>query len=245
MTLQRPIDCRFSARIGTSWGQSPAQSNHLPTCVVQVGVHIAVHQPAVTQEQISWLEREVVRIAEAIREMVERIAERARDRARPRGRDDDWGWSRWLAGVHETLKLVQGLYERMIASADRAEQAVARVDQAIAKLDGLEQRVGRAYDRLERSITGEERRLSFWYFLLLGAVAGCAGAYVTGVIAAGAHWLLEVMGFPRREGLTGAAAGLWSRSFPEVSKPRGHVPRVVGLLGRPVPERGPEPVRPW
>ena len=95
----------------------------------------------------------------------------------------------------------------MIASADRAEQAVARVDQTIAKLDGLEQRVGRAYDRLEWSITSEERRLSFWYFLLFGAVAGCAGAYVPGVIAASAHWLLEVMGFPRQGGLTGAAAG--------------------------------------
>ena len=51
-------------------------------------------QLAEKQEQISWLEREVVRIAQAIRELVERIAERARERARPRGRDDDWGWSR-------------------------------------------------------------------------------------------------------------------------------------------------------
>ena len=32
-----------------------------------------------------------------------------------------------MAGVHETLKLVQGLYERMIASADRAEQEAEKI----------------------------------------------------------------------------------------------------------------------
>ena len=47
----------------------------------------------------------------------------------------------------------------------------------------------------ERSITSEERRLSFWYFLLFVSVAGCAGAYLRGVVAASAHWLLEVVGF--------------------------------------------------
>ena len=80
-------------------------------------------------------------------------------------------------------KMLQHLGIAAVAhgSADRAEQAVARV--------------GRAYDRLERSITSEERRLSFWCFLLFGAVAGCAGAYVPGVVADGAHWLLEVVGF--------------------------------------------------
>ena len=54
-------------------------------------------------------------------------------------------------------------------------------------MGGLEERVSRAYDRLELSITSEERRLSFWYFLLFGAVVGYAGAYVPGVIAASAH----------------------------------------------------------
>ena len=66
-----------------------------------------------------------------------------------------------MAGVHETLKQVQGLYERMIASADRAEQEAAQiytarveVDKAIARMDIIEERVRRAYNALDHAIIG-------------------------------------------------------------------------------------------
>ena len=54
----------------------------------------ADQQLAAKQAQISWLEREVQRIAQMIRELMERIAARSRERERPRGRGEDWGWSR-------------------------------------------------------------------------------------------------------------------------------------------------------
>ena len=40
-----------------------------------------------------------------------------------------------MAGVHETLKLVKGLYERMIASADRAEQEAKKIYKARVEVD--------------------------------------------------------------------------------------------------------------
>ena len=56
----------------------------------------ADQQLAAKQAQISWLEREVQRIAQMIRELMERIAARSREpeQERPRGRGEDWGWSR-------------------------------------------------------------------------------------------------------------------------------------------------------
>ena len=56
----------------------------------------ADEQLAAKQAQISWLEREVQRIAQVIREVMERIAARSREpeQERPRGRGEDWGRSR-------------------------------------------------------------------------------------------------------------------------------------------------------
>ena len=90
-----------------------------------------------------------------------------------------------MAGVHETLKLVQGLYERMIASADRAEQeaekiykARVEVDKAIARMGVIEDRVERAYDALEKSIKGETLNFSRWTYFYVGVVAGIIGGLV-------------------------------------------------------------------
>ena len=91
-----------------------------------------------------------------------------------------------MAGVHETLKLVQGLYERMIASADRAEQeaekiykARVEVDQAIARTGGLEERVERADGALGKAIKTETQNFKRWAFFKMGVLAGCVGGLVT------------------------------------------------------------------
>ena len=88
-----------------------------------------------------------------------------------------------MAGVHETLKLVQGLYERMIASADRAEQeaekiykARVEVDQAIARMGGLEERADGA---LGKAIKTETQNFKRWAFFKMGVLAGCVGGLVT------------------------------------------------------------------
>ena len=90
-----------------------------------------------------------------------------------------------MAGVHETLKLVQGLYERMIASADRAEQeaekiykARVEVDQAIARMGVIEERVERAYDALEKAIKSETLNFSRWTYLSVGVIGGSIGGLV-------------------------------------------------------------------
>ena len=63
-------------------------------------------------------------------------------------------------GVHETLKQVQALYAQMIGSADRAEQAVKRMDVAIARMEGLERRIDAAYNALDQAIKSETQHWS-------------------------------------------------------------------------------------
>ena len=85
-------------------------------------------------------------------------------------------------GVHETLKQVQALYAQMIGSADRAEQAVKRMDVAIARMEGLERRIDAAYNALDQAIKSETQHWSRWTYFTVGVLAGIIGGLVVLVI---------------------------------------------------------------
>ena len=83
-----------------------------------------------------------------------------------------------MPGVHETLKQVQALYDTMIGSADRAEQAAQRMDGAIARMEGLERRIEQAYTALDQAIKSETQYWSRWTYFTVGVLAGTIGALV-------------------------------------------------------------------
>ena len=103
-----------------------------------------------------------------------------------------------MAGLHETLKKVQSLYEAMIGSADRAEQAAERTERVVAQVEEFKQQVAglvqtvdkmaqihearlkEAYRRLESRVN-QETRMVFWFsrtwvYLLTLVCAGFMGA---------------------------------------------------------------------
>ena len=61
-----------------------------------------------------------------------------------------------MAGIHETIKTVQRLQESLIRSAERAEQAVAKVE-------GFEQRVERLVETMDRNAARHEARVGNVY----------------------------------------------------------------------------------
>ena len=70
------------------------------------------------------------------------------------------------------------LYSQMIGSADRAEQAVQRMDVSIARMEGLERRIDAAYNALDQAINSETQHWSRWTYFTVGVLAGIIGGLV-------------------------------------------------------------------
>ena len=88
-------------------------------------------------------------------------------------------------GVHETLKQVQALYAQMIGSADRAEQAVKR-------MEGLERRIDAAYNALDQAIKSETQHWSRWTYFTVGVLAGIIGGLVVLVIPSAVRYVASL-----------------------------------------------------
>ena len=113
-----------------------------------------------------------------------------------------------MAGIHETLKTVQRLHESMIGSAERAEQAVARVEGFEQRVEQLvqtmdrnaerrEARVGEDYKRLEQ-LVDHQAALVFWFsrtwvFLLTLVAAAFMGASIFHLAQAFTGWVVRAV----------------------------------------------------
>ena len=108
-----------------------------------------------------------------------------------------------MAGIHETIKTVQRLQESLIRSAERAEQAVTRVEGFEQRVERLvetmdrnaerhEARVGEAYTRLEQRA---DASLVFWLsrtwvFLVILVAVAFMGAALFHLAKAFTGWVL-------------------------------------------------------
>ena len=129
------------------------------------------------------------------------------------------------AGVHETLKKVQALYERMIGCAERAEQAAERIKRTVDQVEEFKQQVAglvqtvdktaqihearlkEAYRHLESSVN-QETRMAFWFsrtwiYLLTLVCAGFVAITLSRMAEAFTVWVDRA--------LSSWWAGFWSK----------------------------------
>ena len=78
-----------------------------------------------------------------------------------------------MASAAEEARKATAAYAKFQAAADLAETSSKRTENAAARIEARESRIDRAYERLEKRINSEERKLSFWYFMLFGFASGC------------------------------------------------------------------------
>ena len=78
------------------------------------------------------------------------------------------------------------LYSQMIGSADRAEQAVQR-------MEGLERRIDAAYNALDQAINSETQHWSRWTYFTVGVLAGIIGGLVVLVMPPAVRFLMSFL----------------------------------------------------
>ena len=113
-----------------------------------------------------------------------------------------------MAGIHQTLKEVRELYVSLTGSAERAEQAVERVEDLEKRVAGLvhkvdetaqihEKRLREAYRQME-NIANHESRMVFWFsrtwiFLLALMCAGFMGAMMYHLSRTFTGWVVRTI----------------------------------------------------
>ena len=87
-------------------------------------------------------------------------------------------------GLTDTLRQVQDLYERMIASADRAEAAEEATSRSSERMEAAADRGVRAAVELERlTVVFRETLYQLgWYFAVAGAIGGLVAGLVVAIV---------------------------------------------------------------
>ena len=87
-------------------------------------------------------------------------------------------------GLTDTLRQVQELYERMIASADRAEAAEEATSRNSGRMEAAADRGAVAAGELERLAVVFRETLDRlgWYFAVVGAIGGLVAGLVVAIV---------------------------------------------------------------
>ena len=88
-------------------------------------------------------------------------------------------------GLTDTLRQVQELYERMIASADRAEAAEEATSRNSGRMEAAADRGargGRGAGETGCGIPGDAWTRLGWYFAVVGAIGGLVAGLVVAIV---------------------------------------------------------------